>query len=114
MTRTREQILRERSQLRAEYQELFDDVARLLFREDPIGISFDNENRDEYEPETGTILPRLKTCTSDEDVLRVVYEEFVRRFGADTAGNREAYQQIARQIWCLWQERKIRTTDLQT
>jgi hypothetical protein len=35
---------------------LFDSVSALLFRHDPIGIAFDNENTDEYDPETGTIL----------------------------------------------------------
>jgi hypothetical protein len=105
MTRTREQIREERRQLRAEYGEMFDALAALLFRADPIGISFDNENRDEYEPEAGTILPRLKTCESAEGVLRVVHEEFVRWFEADTAGPQERYQSIALEIWQLWKQR---------
>jgi hypothetical protein len=104
MTRTREQILKERLRLRAEYGELFDSVSRLLFREDPIGISFDNENVDEYEPEAGTILPRLRTCSSAEDTLRIVHEEFVRWFGADNAGPSERYRGIAAEIWQLRQQ----------
>lgn len=103
MTRTREQILEERRRLRAEYGELFDAVAGLLFRADPVGISFDNENLDEYESEAGTILPRLKSCESPDDALRVVHEEFVRWFCADTAGPRERYQEVASEIWQLWQ-----------
>src|SRR5271165_501808 len=103
MARTREQILEERRQLKSEYGELFDAISALLFRADPIGISFDNENTDEYDPEVGTILPRLKNCASADDVLRVVYEEFVRWFdGEDTAGPRERYQPIATEIWQLW------------
>jgi hypothetical protein len=51
MRRTREEILKERHQLRAEYGHLFDTVAALFFRHDPIGIAFENENNDEYEPE---------------------------------------------------------------
>jgi hypothetical protein len=105
MTKTREQILEERRRLRAEYGELFNSVAALLFRADPIGIGFDNENLDEYEPEVGTILPRLKDCASADDVLRVVHEEFVRWFEADNAGPRECYQPIASAIWQLWQQR---------
>lgn len=85
MPRTREQILDERRRLKAEYGKLFDAISALLFRADPIGINFD-ENLDEYDPETGTILPRLKTCKSADDVLRVVHEEFVRWFDADNAG----------------------------
>jgi hypothetical protein len=64
VARTRKEILQERRRLRSEYGRLFDSVAVLLFRHDPIGIAFDNENTDEYEPETGTILPRLRGCES--------------------------------------------------
>jgi hypothetical protein len=103
MSKTREQILEERRRLRAEYGELFAAVAALLFRADPIGINFE-DNRGEYEPETGTILPRLSTCGSADDVLRVVHEEFVRWFDADTAGASERYQHIASEIWQFWQQ----------
>jgi hypothetical protein len=103
MRRTREQILESRRQLRAVYGELFDATAALLFRHDPIGISFDNPKTGEYEPEAGTILPRLSGCHSSEEVLRVVHEEFVRWFGADTAGQQERYEQIASELWQLWQ-----------
>jgi hypothetical protein len=68
--RTREEILEERRQLKAEYGQLVDSMSALLFRHDPIGIAFDNENTDEYDPETGTILPRLRNCECASDVLR--------------------------------------------
>lgn len=105
MSRTREEILRERTQLRAQYGLLFDSLAALLFRHDPIGIAFDNENRDEYEPEAGTILPRLQSCGCPADAQRAVHEEFVRWFGADTAGPVERYEEIASETWRLWQTR---------
>ena len=101
MVRTREQILEERKLLKAEYGCLFDDLSALLFRHDPIGINFD-VNPDEYEPEVGTILPRLRDCRSTSDVLQTVYEEFVRWFGAETAGPQEHYAHIAEEIWRLW------------
>jgi hypothetical protein len=102
MPRTREQILEERRQLKAEYGELFESVSSLLFRHDPIGINFE-ENTDEYNAETGTILPRLRSCESPSDALRVVHEEFVRWFDAATAGPEEHYAQTASEIWQLWQ-----------
>lgn len=37
---------------------LFNEVNDLFFEFDPIGINYDT-NLDEYEPEVGTILPRL-------------------------------------------------------
>ena len=41
MPRTREEILDNRRRLRAEYGDLFDSTAALLFRHDPIGINFE-------------------------------------------------------------------------
>ena len=102
MPRTREEILHERRQLKAEYGQLFDSMSALLFKHDPVGIAFDNENTDEYDPETGTILPRLRNCESENDVLRVVHEEFVRWFDAGIAGPAERYAEIASEIWQLY------------
>jgi hypothetical protein len=101
MSRTREEILEERRRLKAEYGELFDSISALLYWHDPIGINFE-ENPDEYEAETGTILPRLRTCASPSDVLRVVHQEFVRWFDAGNAGPEERYAGIASEIWQLW------------
>ena len=104
MSRTREEDVRERSRLTAEYRELYDKVVALLFRHDPEGINFET-NTDEYEPEVDTILPRLRSCHSeDDDVLKVVHEEFVQWFGAETAGPREHYARIAAEIWQLWRK----------
>lgn len=102
-SRTREQILEERLQLKAIYGALFDATAALLFRYDPIGINY-QVNSDEYEPEVGTILPRLKNCQAESDVCRTVHDEFVRWFGTD-AGTQEKYKAIAAELWGLWKER---------
>src|SRR5215471_7106167 len=111
MPRTRKEILEERRQLKAEYGELFDAVSALLFRHDPIGIAFDNENADEYDPEAGTILPRLRNCESASDVQRIVHEEFVRWFDAGNAGPEERYTLIAFEIWELYVSRSNRRPD---
>jgi hypothetical protein len=106
MIRSREAILEARRRIRARYGELFDSVVALLFRHDPIGVNFgDNINPDEYEPEAETILPRLNRCSSSNDVLEAVHQEFVRWFGEDTAGTQERYVQVAAEIWQLWQKR---------
>ncbi len=102
MSQTREQIIEERRRLRQQYGGLFDLTAALVFHHDPVGINYET-NTDEYESEVGTILPRLGGCQSQEDVHRVVYEEFVRWFDGDTAGPKERYAQIASEIWELWQ-----------
>jgi hypothetical protein len=102
MPQTREEILEQRRRLRTEYGELFDSTAAILFRHDPARINFE-VNQGEYEPEAGTILPRLRNCQSRDEVLRVVHEEFVRWFGAATAGPSESYHEIASEIWQLWE-----------
>jgi len=104
MLSRREQIRERRSRTRATYGELFDLTAALFFRHDPIGISFENPNIDEYALEAETILPRLGNCKSSEEVLQVVHQEFVRSFYADTAGPPERYAEVATELWQLWQE----------
>ena len=103
---TKEQIDAENRRLRAEYGSLFDEVAAIFFRHDPIEINFE-DNTDEYEPEARTILPRLRTCHSAEDVLAVVHEEFQRWFDPEIAGPREKYSTIANDVWALWQKSPI-------
>jgi hypothetical protein len=89
MSETREEIFEERRKLKLEYGDLFDSIVALLFRNDPIGINFE-DNTDEYDPEARTILPRLPTCKSSADVLRVVHEEFTRWFDPQQQGHRNA------------------------
>jgi hypothetical protein len=103
MTRTRDEIVESRRRLRAEYGKLFDSMAAIFYRHDPAGINFEH-NTDEYEPEAETILPRLRSCHSGDDVLQVVHAEFVRWFGSATAGPPEHYKKLASEVWQLWQE----------
>ena len=106
MSKDRERILEERRRLKAEYGELFDVVSSLLFRHDPVGINFQT-NTDEYDPEVGTILPRLRTCKTAIDAKRVVHEEFVRWFGRDIAGPEQNYSKIAEEIWQIWKKSNL-------
>ena len=92
---------RARDVLKKRYGELFDRVATVLFEADPIGINFET-NTDEYEPEVGTILPRLEDASSPLDVQRIVHEEFCRWFSAEDAGPIHRYQAIAASIWEAW------------
>jgi hypothetical protein len=90
--------------VRRKYPKFFDEASALLFRCDPIGINFE-DNTDEYDPEVGTILPRLSGCHSPSEVRRVVFEEFCRWFGSETAGDEMRYDAIAEELWLLWSER---------
>jgi len=107
--RTREDILAENKRLKAQYGKLFDDVAEILFRHDPIGINFE-DNADEYEPEVRTILPRLRACQDSDDVVTVAYEEFQKWFGPEIAGDSEKYRGLGEEIWHLWNKTRIGST----
>lgn len=95
----------ENKRLKAEYQRLFDQLAEILYRYDPIGIGCEESN--EYEPEARTILPRLKLCNDSNDVVTVVHEEFQKWFGPDVAGDQESYRSLGEEIWRLWNQREI-------
>ena len=91
----------DRARLRREYGTLYDVVAEILFRHDPVGINFET-NTYEYEPEVDTILPRLRDCRSVEDVTEVVQQEFVYWFGEEIAGPKEGFREAAEEIWRVW------------
>jgi hypothetical protein len=84
------------------YGALFSAVAEALFKADPIGVNFET-NTDEYEPETSTILPRLKQCKDESEARRAIHEEFVAWFSPGTAGPEEAYTEAAQLVWHAWQ-----------
>jgi len=97
---TAEQIRERRADVKKKYGRFFDQVSEILFRNDPIGINFE-DNTDEYEPEVETILPRLRNCNSSEEVLVVVHAEFQKWFNGEV-GSREDYSQISEEIWEAW------------
>jgi len=92
-----DEIRRNRKELKRQYIATYERLSNILFTEDPVGINF-GHNTDEYEPEVGTILPRLRSCQSVDDVRRVVHDEFVKWFDV-SAGPPEAYQTIAKRVW---------------
>lgn len=85
-----DEIRQKRADLKRAYGEAYARLSDILFSEDPIGINF-VENTDEYEPEVGTILPRLRDTRSADDVRQIVHEEFVKWFDASTSGPPEKY-----------------------
>ena len=90
-----------REKLKKQYGFLFDTVTALLFQSDPIGINF-GDNTDEYDAEAGTILPRLASAQSVDDVQTIVYEEFCRWFDKVDVGAREQYREVSVKIWEAW------------
>jgi len=93
-----------RDEVRAEYPELFKKVSDAMFKEDPMRIDF-GVNADEYDPEVGTVLPRLEDCKNADDVTTVLHEEFIHWFDAEIAGPRERYENLGKTIWNIWSDR---------
>jgi hypothetical protein len=91
----------ERDAIKRQYGTLFAAISDALFQADPVGINFD-DNTDEYEPEAGTIIPRLGSAKSAEDVQAIVYDEFCRWFSPLDAGPTEKYASVSARIWELW------------
>jgi hypothetical protein len=89
----------DRKRLKDDYKKLRQVVDAAIRSEDPIGLLAFSAPADEYDPEVGTILPRLRSVKSEEELGTIVHEEFVRWFGASVAGRRKAYDNIAREIW---------------
>jgi hypothetical protein len=89
-----------RSYVKRRYANLFNEASAVLSKYDPIGINFE-DNPDKYDPEVGTILPRLSGCHSSTGARKIVFEEFCKWFGPETAGDEKRYGVIAEELWLL-------------
>ena len=94
-----------REAVKRQYPALFVLVTQAMFRHDPIGINFET-NTDEYDAEAGTVIPRLKDCSSSEDVTTVLHEEFSTWFGSDSVGPRDHYTKLGEELWLLWKAKE--------
>jgi hypothetical protein len=95
-----------RQKVKREYGPLFATVSAALANADPMGLIIDGAPPDEYEPEVGAVLPRLREACCAHDVEQILWEEFVRWFSAEVAGSREKYRDISIVVWQPWQEYK--------
>ncbi len=68
-------------------------------KHDLIGLIAAGAPLDEYDIETGSVLPLIAPGQSVDVIQDCVYDVFVRYFGTDgTAGPRSAYTPIANEI----------------
>jgi len=97
-----------RKELRETYGALYEKIEALLYKHDPIGLNF-GDNQDEYAPEVDAILPKLNSCNTPAEVTGVIHKEFVRLFDNQIVGPLESYTSIGTDLWFLWQEFKATT-----
>jgi hypothetical protein len=92
---------------RADEGGLYDEVAAILERHDPMGVMPEEPDPelgslDEYDPEATTIAARLRSARSLQDVHTIVAEEFARWFeGGDAPAER--LTAVAADIWVVMQ-----------
>jgi hypothetical protein len=125
--RDRAAMREQRAALRSQYGDLYDRAAEIMFRHDPMAITFPTirrglirepdvpqeefdrlkqqienwaDNTDEYEPEVETILPRLHTASSVADVKQIIQEDFLRWH--EESCPEPACTAIAEELWAVW------------
>lgn len=81
------------------YRELFEAILKILYEYDLIKITDHVGGPSEYGAEVNTILPRLLDAQSEDDVWKIIYEEFVRWFDNSSIKNCYWFDLIARDVW---------------
>jgi hypothetical protein len=89
--------------LKRAYALLFAAVSKALRESDPMGLIAMGAPSDEYETVVGSMIPRLQSATSVDDVQNIVHEEFAQWFTPVDAGPRDRYRNIATTIWNAYQ-----------
>jgi len=89
----------ERKHLIKEYKTLVDGITSILFRMDPVGIAFDDQNPDEYASEAAMIARFLPEAKDADDLERTVRDVFVGQFGEPLPESMTQYRDIATEIW---------------
>lgn len=78
----------------------FNQVAQIFCDADPL-MFIGGCKPEDYSPVVSSVLARLKPVVSVQEISNVVYEEFLRWFGAGITGPRDKYIPIAEKIWVL-------------
>jgi hypothetical protein len=104
MSNVREELLlnlrKKRLLLQEQEAESFKQLLNIFQAHDIMHIcSPHRDNSEEYAPEVGTVLPRLKNAKSKQDIQDIIYEEFVFWFGSKPIYNRDSYELIANDVW---------------
>lgn len=84
----------ERERLKARHEPLFRELVAYFYRMDPMQRRL-GSNRDQYEPEVGTILPRVFDLDSAGPVARVVEEEIHRWWKDGIRSEHVSYDDLA-------------------
>jgi hypothetical protein len=95
---------RERERLKEAYPAVHRWLRDVLARQDPLGFIATGAPSDEYEREVDTLLPQLLALhrtgeLSEPRVLETIHAEFIKWFGAHTAGAVARYAASAGEVY---------------
>lgn len=76
-------------------------IAALCWAHDPIDLAVIGAPPDEYMPEARTIIERVPEARDEDDMVRIVAEEFAHWFTPEIAGPQDNYRSLGGAIWHL-------------
>ena len=89
------------------FRDVVAGVSAALYEHDPVGLADAGAPSDEYDFEARAVVVRLARehpAPGQDDIRAVVFEEFVRRFGEELAGDEDGYADVALAIGGVWAE----------
>lgn len=94
--------MHDRQRAKRELLDIQEAVSEALCRLDPLALIEAGAPSSEYDPEIGTIMPRLGEASTRDDLARIIHEEFVAWFGSELAGSEARYNVAANEVWSHW------------
>ena len=76
----------------------------IINKHDPLNLIIIGCSEDEYDPEVETIYEKLKPTNTEEEILDIVYDEFVNWFGS-SAGHKDSYIEMSKDVY-KWLSKK--------
>ena len=78
----------------------YNKLKEIINRHDPVGLLELDAPQNEYDPEIGTLLPRIKKATTEDEIAKIVVEEFTKWFGKEIfKGKEDVVTNIAKDIY---------------
>lgn len=88
-----------------EEQGLVAQISAILFEADPLEVNYEI-NTDEYDGEAEDIAQGLTQVTDVGSVRELVHACFVRWSSPESAGPASRFDEMAEQIWAVWQRQR--------
>ncbi len=86
------------STLEKKYGTLYLELRAIVNEIDPVSLKGRLPLEGEYDPEIALILSALRECRSFDEIHRLVYNIFLRKFDPPVAGSPKRYKPIAARI----------------